>query len=129
MVGAGVEEVDEAGAAVELGEEDGGVSLWVGILDPLKTGPYGAVLAAPFAQHPAPITAHTHGLKLLLNILKSDEKKLYLQEWEKQGFAKELRVEDEGFCKEVGAQRFPIGLVVWFFVFFFFSLFGKVDVL
>lgn len=43
---AGIDEVHEAGAAVELGEEDGGVGLWFGALDPLQTRPYTAILAA-----------------------------------------------------------------------------------
>nr|GMD27729.1 hypothetical protein TorRG33x02_097470 [Ipomoea batatas] len=37
-VGALVDEVDEAGAAVELGEEDGGVGLGLGGVDPMKAG-------------------------------------------------------------------------------------------
>lgn len=43
------DEVDEAGAAEELGEEDGGVGLRFRGLDPLKTRAEHAGLAAAFA--------------------------------------------------------------------------------
>lgn len=38
-VGAGVDEVDEAGTAVEFGEEDGGVGLGLRGVDPMKARP------------------------------------------------------------------------------------------
>lgn len=60
MLGAGGDEVDEAGAAVELGEEDGGVGLRIGAANPLQAGADGAVVAAPLAQHAAPVAAHPH---------------------------------------------------------------------
>ena len=60
VFGAGGDEVDEACAAVELGEEDGGVALRVGAADPLQARPDGAVVAAPLPKHAAPIAAHPH---------------------------------------------------------------------
>ena len=60
VLGAGGDEVDEAGAAVELGEEDGGVALRVGAADPLQAWPDGAGVAAPLAQHAAAVAAHPH---------------------------------------------------------------------
>jgi len=57
---AGGDEVDEACAAVELGEEDGGVALRVGAADPLQARPDGAVVAAPLAKHAAPVATHPH---------------------------------------------------------------------
>lgn len=60
MVRTGVDEVHETGTAVELGKEDGGVGLGLGVLDPLKTRPDAAVLAAPLAEHPASVAAHPH---------------------------------------------------------------------
>lgn len=60
VVGSRGEEVEQPGAAVELGEEDGGVGLRVGALDPLQARPDGAALAAPLAQHTAPVAAHPH---------------------------------------------------------------------
>jgi hypothetical protein len=60
VFGAGGDEVDEACAAVELGEEDGGVALRVGAADPLQARPDGAVVAAPLAKHAAPVAAHPH---------------------------------------------------------------------
>ena len=60
MVGAVVDEVYEASAAVELGEEDGGVGLGVRGLDPLKARPDIASFTAPLSEHPATIAAHPH---------------------------------------------------------------------
>ena len=60
MFRAGVDEVHEAGTAVELGKEDGGVGLRLWALDPLKTRSDTAILAATFAKNPATITTHTH---------------------------------------------------------------------
>jgi hypothetical protein len=57
---AGVDEIHEASAAVELGKENSSVGLGLGALDPLQTRPDTAILTAPFAQHSASITAHTH---------------------------------------------------------------------
>ena len=61
MVGDRVDEVHKACAAIELGEEDGGIGLRLGALDPLQTGADAAVLAAPLAQHAASIATHPHG--------------------------------------------------------------------
>lgn len=80
VVGAGVEEVDEAGTAVELCKEDGGVGLGLAGLDPAEAGPDGAVVAAAFPEDPAPITAQPHRqfavwfpvlLFLLLSLLRT----------------------------------------------------------
>jgi hypothetical protein len=60
VFGASGDEVDEAGAAVKLGEEDGGVALRVGVADPLQARTDGAVVAAPLPQHAAPVAAHPH---------------------------------------------------------------------
>ncbi|XP_058221184.1 uncharacterized protein LOC131331315 [Rhododendron vialii] len=38
VVGAGIDEVVEAGAAVEFGKEDGGIRLRIGGFDPVKAG-------------------------------------------------------------------------------------------
>lgn len=62
VVGAGIDEVLEAGAAVELGEEDGGVRLGFRGFDPLEAGSDGAVVAAAFAEDSASITADPHGI-------------------------------------------------------------------
>jgi len=55
----GGDEGEEARAAEELGDEDGGVALRVGGVDPLQAGAQHAGLAAALAQHPAPVAAHT----------------------------------------------------------------------
>lgn len=60
MFGAGVDEVDKSSAAVELGQEDGGVGLRLGALDPLKARPDAAVLTASLSEDPASVTAHPH---------------------------------------------------------------------
>lgn len=64
MFGAGVDEIHEAGAAVEFGKEDGGIGLRFGGLDPLKAGADGAVVAAALAEDSTPITAHPHFCKI-----------------------------------------------------------------
>lgn len=61
VVGSGVDEVHEAGAAVEFGEEDGGVCLGLGGFDPLEAGPDAAVVAAALAEDAATVAAHPHG--------------------------------------------------------------------
>lgn len=58
MFGPRVDEIEESGAVVELGEEDGVVGLRLRILDPLQGGTDAAIVAAPFAQHPASVTTH-----------------------------------------------------------------------
>lgn len=60
MVGSGVDEVHKAGAAVELGEENGGIGLGLGALDPLKAWPNATVFTTPFAEYSASIAAHPH---------------------------------------------------------------------
>jgi hypothetical protein len=66
VAGARVDEIQEAGAAVELGKEDGGVSLGLRALDPLQARSDAAGLAASFPEHSASIATHPH---LLLNRL------------------------------------------------------------
>ncbi len=61
MLGAGVDEVNEAGAAVELGEEEGGVGLGLGGGDPLEAGADAAVVAAAFTKDPIAFAAYSHG--------------------------------------------------------------------
>jgi hypothetical protein len=56
----GGEEVEQPRTAVELGEEDGGVGLRLGGLDPLQARADGAGVAAALAQHPATVAAHPH---------------------------------------------------------------------
>ncbi|RZS06950.1 hypothetical protein BHM03_00037704 [Ensete ventricosum] len=58
VIGDGGDEGHEAGAAEELGDEDGGVALRLGRVDPLEARPQHARLAAPLAQHPATVAAH-----------------------------------------------------------------------
>ena len=62
MIGAGIDEINEASSAVEFGEEEGGVGLGLGGFDPLKTRPDGAAFTAAFAKNSASITADTHGV-------------------------------------------------------------------
>lgn len=66
-LGAGVDEVDEAGAAVELGEEDGGIGLRLGTLDPQQAWADAAALAASLSQNSATVAAHPHGGKKRLS--------------------------------------------------------------
>lgn len=49
---------DEAGAAEELGDEDGGVGLRLRTVDPLDAWPQHAGVAATLAQHAATVAAH-----------------------------------------------------------------------
>jgi hypothetical protein len=58
--GAGIDEVEEAGAAVEFGEEDGGVGLGLRGFDPVKAWTEAAVVAASFPEDPAGVTACPH---------------------------------------------------------------------
>lgn len=58
---ASFDEVDEASAAIELGQEESGIGLRIRGFDPLKARSNGAVIAATFAQDPAAIAAHPHG--------------------------------------------------------------------
>lgn len=56
--GYGGDEGHEAGAAEELGYEDGGVALCFGGFDPLQTRTQDAGLAAAFAENSAAVAAH-----------------------------------------------------------------------
>lgn len=60
MLGASVDEVNEPGAAIELGKENGGVGLGFGVFDPLKAGSNGAAVAAAFPKDSATITTQPH---------------------------------------------------------------------
>lgn len=60
MVRTGVDEVHKAGAAVELGEKNGGVGLRFRALNPVQTGANTAIFAATFAKYSATITTHPH---------------------------------------------------------------------
>ena len=62
---AGGEEVEEAGAAVELGEEEGGVGLGFGGFDPLEAGSNGAFWGATFAEDTTTVAAQSHGCVVL----------------------------------------------------------------
>ena len=57
---AGVDEVHEAGAAVELGEENSGIGLGLGAFNPLKTWFDATVLAAAFPEDSASVATHPH---------------------------------------------------------------------
>jgi len=54
----GGEGVEEARAAEELGDEDGGVGLRLRAVDPLDAGAEHAGVAAPLAQDAAAVAAH-----------------------------------------------------------------------
>jgi hypothetical protein len=54
------QQVEQPRPAVELGEEDGGVGLRLGGLDPLQAGADGAGVAAALAQDAAAVAAHPH---------------------------------------------------------------------
>lgn len=56
----GIDEVEEALAAVEFGEEDGGVGLRIGGFDPVKAGPETALVATSFPEDSARVTACPH---------------------------------------------------------------------
>ena len=60
MWSGGIDEVDEAGAAVELGEEECGVGLRLRGFDPLQARSDWAVAAASFSQHSATVAAQPH---------------------------------------------------------------------
>ena len=64
MLRAGIDEVEKAGAAVELGEEDGGVGLGFRGFDPFKAGSDGAGLVTTFPEDSASIATHPHGSKI-----------------------------------------------------------------
>lgn len=57
MGGPRIDEVDEAGAAVELGEEEGGVGLGFRGRNPLKAGPNGTIGATTFAEDSTTVAA------------------------------------------------------------------------
>lgn len=59
-MGGGGDEVEEAGAAVEFGEKNGGVGLSIGRGNPLKTRSNYTVIAATFAKDSTTIATHSH---------------------------------------------------------------------
>lgn len=60
MLRSGGDEVEEAGAAVELGEENGGVGLRIRRRYPFKAWPNYTLIAATFSENSTPIAAHSH---------------------------------------------------------------------
>ena len=60
IIRAGVDEVEEAGPAVELGEKESGLGLGLRGFDPLQTRPYRALFATPLPENSAPIAATSH---------------------------------------------------------------------
>lgn len=60
MFRAGIDEINEAGAAVELGEENGGVGLRIGGFDPLKAGSDATVFITALSKNPTSITTQPH---------------------------------------------------------------------
>lgn len=60
MLRAGVDEVHEAGAAVELGEENSGIGLGLGAFDPLKAWLDATAVAAAFPEDSASVATHPH---------------------------------------------------------------------
>ncbi|PON43365.1 hypothetical protein PanWU01x14_274640 [Parasponia andersonii] len=81
MEGAGIDEVDEAGAAVELGEEESGVGLGLRGFDPFEAGSDGAPLAAPSPEDSASIAAQSHGILIFVWEVRIWEGKC----WKKNG--------------------------------------------
>lgn len=61
MIRAGIDEVEEAGAAIKLGKEDGGVGLGFRGFDPMKARFDAAFFITAFPENPASIAAHPHG--------------------------------------------------------------------
>lgn len=61
VLGGGINEVEQAGAAVEFGEEEGGVGLGLRRVDPLKAGSDAAIVAATFPENAASVAAQSHG--------------------------------------------------------------------
>jgi hypothetical protein len=68
VLGPGIDEIHEASTAVELGKEDGGVTLGLGALDPLQARSNAAALAASFPQHTASIATHPHLCSTLVKL-------------------------------------------------------------
>jgi hypothetical protein len=74
VLGSGIDEIHEAGTAVELGEEDSGMSLSFGALDPLQARSNAAALATSFSQHSATIATHPHLCSTLVKLLLSSSR-------------------------------------------------------
>ena len=62
--GDGVDEAKHSGAAEEFGDEDGGMALGFGGVDPLEGGAEDAGVTASFPQDSAAIAAHGDGFGL-----------------------------------------------------------------
>lgn len=60
VFGAGFDEIKEASTAIELGQKQSSIGLRIRGFDPLKTGSYATVFAAPLTEDSAAITAHSH---------------------------------------------------------------------
>lgn len=58
---AGFDEVDKAGAAIELGKEESSIGLGIGGVDPVKTRLNNTVITAAFAKDSTAIATHPHG--------------------------------------------------------------------
>ncbi|PON94500.1 hypothetical protein TorRG33x02_097470, partial [Trema orientale] len=116
MEGAGIDEVDEAGAAVELGEEESGVGLGLRGFDPLEAGSDGATLAAPSPEDSASIAAQSHGILIFVWEVRKWEGKCGKKNWIWGlgfgfGFGVEVEVEVEDlrmrwvFVEEITRKR------------------------
>lgn len=73
--GDGGDEGEEVAAAEELGEEESGVALGFGGVDPVQARPQYACLAASLSQYSASVAAHVHrpiNLSLSLSLSLKD---------------------------------------------------------
>lgn len=133
VLGTGIDEIDEAGAAVEFGEKKSGVGLTLGAFNPLKARSDGAVFAAAFAQDAASVAAHTHGWLCLGS--KKVERKLRENVKNKSGRdrwsvrrlfkgVKKRKSEGTWVCLKVERSGFPRKQGVWDI--WFSSFLGKV---
>ena len=68
--GDGVDEAKHSGAAEEFGDEERGVALGLGRLDPLQARTQHASFAATLAQHSASVATHDDGQSILIDVLK-----------------------------------------------------------
>ncbi|RRT37342.1 hypothetical protein B296_00029560 [Ensete ventricosum] len=70
---AGVDEVEEGGAAVKHCEEESGIGLGLGVLDPLQARADGASIAASLPQHPASMTSSSSSFSMAKQSLGVEE--------------------------------------------------------
>ena len=59
--GSSIDEVEQASAAIEFGEEECGIGLLLSRVDPFKAWLYATLLAATFSEYPASVAAYSHG--------------------------------------------------------------------